>query len=326
VLFANGGVVTSLYRAAVKTVTQSSGLHRIWSGSSLRRREAIAGYIAILPWFLGFLIFSVGPIIASLGLTFTRWEMLSPLTWAGLANYRRLVTDPLVKQALWNTAFYTLLSVPLNLAAALFAAIVLNVGVKGTNLYRTIIYLPSQMPAVATSILWFFIFSPVYGLANEVLRWFGIPPQRWLWDVQLVKPSLVIMRAWAIGTPMVIFLAGLQAIPVTLYEAAKIDGASIWRQFLHITLPMLSPTIFFNLVMGVIGSFQVFTSVLIMTNGGPGNSSLMMVLYIYRNGFQYFNMGYAAVLSWVLFAIVLVLTFIQFRISGRWVHYEAKTT
>jgi multiple sugar transport system permease protein len=304
--------------------TRSLGPRRPWLGSSLRRQEAIAGYIAILPWFLGFLIFSVGPIITSFSLLFMKWELIIPPQWAGLDNFRRLIGDKLVIKSLYNTLYYSLLAVPLNLVAALFAALLLNVRVKGTNIYRALIYLPSQMPAVASSILWFFIFSPTYGLANGVLGWFGIPPQKWLWDVDLVIPSMVIMATWNLGNAMIIFLAGLQGIPEALYEAAKIDGASTWRLFRHVTLPMLSPTIFFNLTIGIIGSFQVFTNVFMMTDGGPGNASLMLVLYIYRNAFANFKMGYASVLAWVLFCIVMILTAIQFRLSKTWVYYEGE--
>jgi multiple sugar transport system permease protein len=180
------------------------------------------------------------------------------------------------------------------------------------------------MPLVASSILWFFIFSPTYGLANAVLGYVGLPEQAWLWDVNLVKPSLVLMAVWAFGGAMIIFLAGLQGIPETLYEAAAIDGASDWHRFWHVTLPMLSPTIFFNLIIGLIGSFQVFTSVFVMTSGGPGTSSLMLVLYVYRHAFQNFKMGYASALAWLLFAIVLLLTVLQFRLSRRWVYYEGE--
>jgi len=311
-------------RAVMVPRKRSSERLRSWLGLSLRKEEAIAGYTAILPWFLGFLIFSLGPIVASFGLMFTKWEIITPVMWAGLNNFRRLVADPLVPKSLYNTLFYSVLAVPLNLVAALFAALLLNVNVKGTNVYRALIYLPSQMPAVATSILWFFIFSPTYGLANGVLGWFGIAPQKWLWDVDLVKPSLVIMAIWNLGNAMIIFLAGLQGIPEALYESAKIDGADVLRLFRHITLPMLSPTIFLNLTMGVIGSFQVFTNVFIMTNGGPGNASLMLVLYVYRNAFGNFKMGYASVLAWVLFCIVMILTAIQFQVSRTWVYYEGE--
>jgi multiple sugar transport system permease protein len=293
-------------------------------GSQQRRDEALAGYLAILPWLLGFLIFSLGPIVASFVLMFVRWEVVTPPAWAGLDNFDRLIHDPLVPVSLWNTLFYTVLAVPLHLLAALAAALLLNVGVRGTNIYRVLIYLPSQMPVVASAILWFFIFSPTYGLGNAVLGWFGQPAQQWLFDVNLVKPSLVIMAVWSLGGAMIIFLAGLQGIPEALYEAARIDGAGVWRLFRHITVPLLSPTIFFNLIIGIIGSFQVFTNVLIMTNGGPGNASLVFVLYIYRNAFQNFRMGYASLLAWVLFLIVLVLTVVQFRVSRSWVFYEAE--
>ena len=277
-------------RSAVTSHTQSAGSRRGWLGSSFRRKEALAGYVAILPWLLGFVIFSVGPIIASFVLMFMKWEVITPAKWIGLGNFRRLIADKLVVQSLFNSLFYTVLAVPLGLLAALFAALLLNVRVKGTNVYRALIYLPSQMPAVASSILWFFIYSPTYGLANGILAWFGIEPQKWLWDVDLVKPSLVIMAIWNLGNAMIIFLAGLQGISDALYEAAKIDGAGTWRLFRHITLPMLSSTIFFNLIMGIIGSFQVFTNVFVMTSGGPGNASLMFVLLIHRNAFQNFKM------------------------------------
>ena len=291
---------------------------------SLRQQEALAGYVAISPWMLGFLVFAAGPMAASLVLVFMKWEVITPPQFVGLNNFTKFFQDPLVGKALYNTAFYTLFAVPLHLLSALGAAMLLNVGVRGSNIYRSLMYLPSQMPAVASAILWFFVFSPTYGLANAVLGWFGIAPQKWLWDVDLVKPALVLMAVWSLGNTMIIFLAGLQGISETLYEAAKIDGANSWDVFRNITLPMLSPTIFFNLILSIIGSFQVFTSAFVMTGGGPGNSSLFLVLYIYRHGFQNFNMGYASLLAWLLFCIVLVMTFIQFRVSRRWVFYEGE--
>lgn len=291
---------------------------------SLVQQEAIAGYAAILPWLLGLLFFALGPILASFILMFTHWEVLTPPRFSGLENLQRLAADPLVPIALFNTLFYTLLAVPLHLGTALAVAILLNVGVRGTNLYRVLAYLPSQMPVVASSILWFFIFSPTYGLANQVFSWFGVAPQKWLWDVYLVKPSLIVMATWSLGNAMIIFLAGLQGVPDVLYEAAKIDGANAWRLFRHVTLPMLSPTILFNLIVGVIGSFQIFTNVFLMTDGGPGTASLMLVLYIYRNAFVYFRMGYASALAWLLLLIVLVLTVLQFKLSRMWVFYEGE--
>ena len=288
----------------------------------MRQREAIAGYFAIMPWLLGFLIFTLGPIIYSFALMFMKWEVITPPQWTGLGNFRRLFNDQLVLKSLFNTCYYTFAAVPLQLVAALGVAVLLNRNIRGTNIYRALIYFPSQMPAVASAILWFFIFSPSYGLANDALNWFNIPPQKWLWDSDLVKGCLVFMTLWGIGNTIIIFLAGLQGIPDTLIEAARIDGATTFQLFRYITLPLLSPTIFFNLMMGFIGSFQVFTNVFIMTDGGPGNASLMYVLYIYRNAFAYFRMGYASLLAWILFLIVLIITFIQFKASKIWVFYE----
>jgi multiple sugar transport system permease protein len=295
-----------------------------WITSKMVRDEAIAGYVFILPWFLGLLIFSVGPVVASFVLMFMHWEVLTPPKFAGLDNFQRLLADPLFIKSLTNTAIYTIFAVPLQLLMALFAALLLNINVRGTNIYRTLLYLPTQMPVAASSILWFFIFSPTYGLANQLIGSFGIPPQKWLFDTQLVKPAMILMATWGFGNAMIIFLAGLKAVPEVLYEAAKIDGGGSWQLLRYITLPMISPTIMFNLVIGLIGAFQVFTSVFILTNGGPGNASLMLNLYIYNNAFQNFRMGYASVLAWVLFAFVMILTIIQLRLSKRWVYYEGE--
>ncbi len=292
--------------------------------SRLRRREALNGYLAIMPWLLGFLIFTAGPMLFSAYLVFTKWELLTPPQWVGLANFRFMMVDKTFRTALWNTLLYTVVSVPLQLAVALGVALLLNMQIRGKNLYRAIIFLPSQTPIVANALLWFFIFSPTYGLANVVMDILGLPQQRWLWDVNLVKPALIVMAIWAFGGAMIIFLAGLQNIPQSLYEAADIDGAGPVSKFVHITIPLLSPTIFFNLVIGLIGAFQVFTPVYIMTRGGPGTSSMMLGMYIYRHGFEQFNMGYASLLAWVLFTIVLLLTLMQFVLARRWVHYEGE--
>jgi multiple sugar transport system permease protein len=232
--------------------------------------------------------------------------------------------DPLFYTSLYNTAFYTLLGVPLYLIAALVMALLLNLPLRGIPIYRTIYFLPSLTPAVANALLWVWIFSPDFGLANHLLGLVGLPAQKWLFDVNLAKPALILMGLWGIGSQMIIFLAGLQGIPQSLYEAASIDGAGSGRRFWHITLPMLSATIFFNLVIGIIGSFQVFTTVYIATEGGPRNATLFYVLYLWRNGFDYFKMGYASALAWVLFVIVLVLTLIQFGMARRLVYYEAE--
>lgn len=298
----------------------------IWLSSKMRRNEALAAYLCILPWLLGFLFFALGPIVVSFILMFMRWEVLTPPEFIGLDNFHRFFADPLVSKALINTAIYTVFAVPLQLLMALFAALLLNVNVRGTNIYRTLLYLPSQMPLVASSILWFFIFSPTYGLANQLIGALGIPPQKWLFDSALVKPSLILMSTWSFGNAMIIFLAGLQGVPEVLYEAAKIDGAGRWALLRYVTLPMITPTILFNLIIGLIGAFQVFTNVFIMTDGGPGTSSLVLNLYIYRNGFQNFRMGYASVLAWLLFTIVMIMSVIQLRLSGKWVYYEGEVS
>lgn len=290
--------------------------------SPLRRKEAMFGYIAITPWLIGFLVFTAGPMAYSAYLVFTEWELLTPPRWVGLRNIRFLLQDQVFFDALWNTTLYTVISVPMQLLIALGVALLLNQNIRGSNIYRAVTFLPSQTPIVASAMLWFFIFSPTAGLANAVIRPLGFDNQRWLMDVDLVKPALIIMASWAFGTAMIIFLAGLQEIPKELYEAADIDGATPFSKFRNITVPLLSPTIFFNLVIGLIGSFQVFTPVYLMTDGGPGTASMMIGLLIYRHGFEEFNMGYASLLAWVLFLIVITLTIIQFTVARKWVYYE----
>jgi multiple sugar transport system permease protein len=289
-----------------------------------RRREALAGYLVISPWIIGFLVFTAFPILFSLYLAGTDWDLLGSPHWVGLANLRTMVNDDLFWTSLENTAFYTVLVVPSGLVAALVVAMLLNTGVRGSNIYRLLAYLPSQLPAVATAILWFLIFSPDYGMANSILSVLHLPTSQWLYSTSMAKPSLVIKATWSFGGAMIIFLAGLQSIPATLYEAAKIDGAGSWSQFWHVTVPMLSPIIFFNTVIGLIASFQVFTDIYVMTQGGPGNATMMLVYYIYENGFSYFRMGYAATLSWVLFLITLIFTLVEFALATRWVYYEGE--
>ena len=287
-------------------------------------RENLDGWLFIAPWVAGFVIFTLGPMLASAVMAFMQWDILTRPKLVGLGNFATLARDPLFSKSLGNTAFYTIIGVPLYLVLSLLAAVLLNTGVRGMSIYRTLFFLPSLTPAVANALLWVWIFNPDFGLANALLWWLGLPPQKWLFDVNLAKPSFIIMGIWHIGSQMVIFLAGLQGIPETLYEAAAIDGATAWRRFWAITLPMLSPTIFFNLVIGIIGSFQVFTTAYIATGGGPQNATLFYVLYLYRNAFDYFRMGYASALAWVLFAIVLVFTLAQFWIARTWVFYEAE--
>jgi multiple sugar transport system permease protein len=288
-----------------------------------RWREDLQGWMFASPFVVGFLVWYAFPFLYSIWLVFHSWDLITPAKLVGLKNFRLLLGDPNVATALWNTAYYTFAGVPIHLALALLLALALNVKIRGVSIYRTLFYLPSITPAVASAVIWLQILHPEFGILNSVLRIFGIPPVNWLYDPSVAKPAFILMTCWTVGPQMVIFLAGLYGIPSTLYEAAEVDGAGLWHRFVNITLPMLSPVIFFNLIMGVIGSFQVFTAAYIMTAGGPQDATLFFVLYVFRNGFSYFKMGYASLLAWVLFWIIAFFTFIQFRLGSRWVYYEA---
>ncbi|MBX3015946.1 MAG: sugar ABC transporter permease [Caldilineaceae bacterium] len=280
------------------------------------------GYIFILPWLIGFLVFVAGPMVASFLISFMRWEIVTPPRWIGIAQYTKLFQDNRFYLSLYNTAYYVFIGVPLHLLLALLAAMAMNLNLRGIRFYRTIYFIPSITPVVASSLLWLWIFNPEFGLANIALNALGLPSLYWLQDPRIAKLAFIIMSFWTIGGQMVILLAGLKGIPRTLYEAAEIDGAGNWASFWNITLPMLSPAIFFNLILAIIGAFQVFTQSYIITSGGPENATLFYVLYLYRMAFENFQMGYASALAWVLFVIILIFTFIQFRLSDRWVFYE----
>ncbi len=281
------------------------------------------GFLCIFPWFVGFILFTAAPMIGSLVLSFTRWEVLSPLEWIGFKNFERMAVDELFYTALINTAYISLGSVPLQLAFALLIALGLNQKLAGVGIYRTIFYLPSQVPLVSNALLWMWMLNPDFGLVNLALSWVGIPGPQWLWDPIMAKPAIIVITLWGVGQAMMIFLAGLQGISETLYEAASIDGAGAWTRFRHITLPMLSPILFFNLVIGIIASFQAyFTLVYITTKGGPANATLIYIIYIFLKAFQDFEMGYAAALAWVLFLVVMAFTGFQFWLARRWVYYE----
>lgn len=290
--------------------------------SGLLRNEARDAFIFILPWFLGFLAFTAGPMLASLYISFTRWEIVTSAKWVGFEQYTKLFADDRFWLALYNTSYYVFLGVPLHLLMALLAALAINLELRGIRIYRTLFYVPSLTPVVANSILWVWIFHPQWGLANSFLERFGIEGLYWLQDPRLAKPALIIMSFWSIGGQMVILLAGLKGIPAALYEAADIDGATVWQRFWRITLPLLTPALFFNFIIAIIGAFQVFTQAYIMTDGGPNYSTLFYLLYLYRAAFENFRMGYASAMAWVLFVIVLIFTLIQFRLSDRWVFYE----
>lgn len=290
--------------------------------SGVRLKEWRDGWLFATPFLLGLLLYWVGPMGYSLYLTLHEWDLIAKPEFAGFANYAALFSDRLLGTTLWNTAYYTFVSVPLQLLLALVLAIALNRGLRAESTFRTILYLPSITPAVASAVVWTQIYNSEYGVLNQILLALGLEPVRWLFIPALAKPAFIFMSLWTIGPQMVILLAGLQNIPQQMLEAAEIDGAGAWDRFRYVTLPMLSPSLFFNLVIGLIGSFQVFTSAFIMTRGGPQNATLFLVLYLYQNGFNLFKMGYAATLSWVLFAIVMALTLLQLRLSDRWVYYE----
>lgn len=290
--------------------------------SGLAREEMRDGYLMVGFWLIGFLIFTAGPIVASLGLSFTTWDLLSDAQWSGITNYGTLLKDDLVRVSLWNTIYFTALLVPLSTVGALLLALTMNMKLRGMRLYRTLYYLPSITPAVATTLLWLMIFQPEFGVANYFLQKVGLHKQLWLMDSRLAKPVLILIALWGIGGGMPIFLAGLQAVPRELYEAAEIDGSNRWNSFFHVTLPLMTPVLFFSVITGIIGSFQIFTNAYIATDGGPGNATLFYVLLLYRNAFQYFKMGYASAMAWLLFLLVLLFTIIQFRLARRWVYYE----
>ncbi|NPV09344.1 MAG: sugar ABC transporter permease [Anaerolineae bacterium] len=303
---------------------------------ALPRRRAVGGltpqakreeryfYAFISPWFIGFVVFTAGPILASIYFSFTVYDVMRPPDWTGLSNYSSLLADRLFWQSLRVTALYSAGSVPLGILASLTVALLLNRDIYGVAGFRTIFYLPSVISGVAVSLLWMWIFNPDFGILNYALwKLFRIQGPAWIMSERWVIPSLIFMSLWGIGGGIVIYLAGLQGIPTELYEAASIDGAGSWTKLLRITLPMMSPVILFNLVTGIIGSFQVFTQAYVMTAGGPHNASLFYVLYLYRNAFYYFRMGFASALAWVLFIIILVLTLLVFRSSPLWVYYES---
>jgi multiple sugar transport system permease protein len=290
------------------------------------RIEEALGFLYISPWLIGFLLLQLGPMIASLYFSFTRYEFpLSPV-WIGIGNYSKaLFNDELFTKSLGNTLYYVGIAVPLGLSMSLGLAMLLDREIRGRAIWRTVYYLPSIVPTVASTFLFLYIFQPEYGLINGwIWRLFRVEGPGWFNSVRWVKPTFIILALWgAGGSTMIIFLAGLQNIPSELYEAAEVDGAGSWRRFFNITIPMLSPTIFFNLITGVIGAFKIFGPAFVATGGGPYYGSYFYVLHLFNNAFQYWNSGYASALAWILFLIVLVLTLSQFIGARSWVYYES---
>lgn len=299
----------------------STWLSRI-GPQTLAGRRTLVGYVFISPFILGFLLWFLAPAATAVWLTLHDWNLIAPPRYVGFRNIARLGSDSLFWQSLKVTTNFTLISVPVGLVLGFVIALLMNAKVRGIAFFRTIYYLPSIVPAVASAVLWAWIFNTEFGLANVLVRALGFPKIMWLQQPEWALPALIIMSLWGLGGGMVIYLAGLQGIPEVFYEAAKIDGAGRWAQLRHITIPLMSPIIFFNLIIGIIGSFQVFTAGYLVTNGGPQNATLFYVLYLYRNGFQFLDMGYAATLAWVLFFIIVLLTLFVFKYIGARVHYE----
>ena len=308
----------------IHTAQHSAGQTRPARRGRLARRENLEGWLLASPWIIGFLVFTLGPMIASGVLAFTEWDILNPPRWVGLSNVEMFVRDASAIHALRITTIYAVVSVPLQIVLGLGIALLLNAKISGLRFYRTIYYLPAVLSGVAVALLWRWIFSKEFGLLNLGLSLVGIEGPGWLTDPTWALRALIFMSLWGVGGSMVIYLAGLQGIPTELYEAAQVDGASMIRRFFSITLPLLTPVLFFQLVIGIIRSLQVFVEAYIMTEGGPAEATLFFVLHLYRNAFLYFRMGYASLLAWVLFIYVLLLTLLIFRSSRAWVYYEGE--
>lgn len=292
---------------------------------SLRRQEAIQGLLLVSPWIVGLVIFIIGPIIASFYLSFTDYNVLKPPVFVGIKNYVTAFTsDRLFPIAIERTVYYVVLTVPAVILGSLGLALLLNRGVPGTNLFRTMFFMPSLIPVVASAVLWVWIFQPQVGMLNYLLGLVGIHGPAWLGDPSTALPSLSMITLWGSvgGTTMIIFLAGLQGVPQEMYDAAAIDGAGNWRKFLNVTLPLISPTMLFNLVLGIIGAFQVFSITYVATTGGPAYATWFYVYYLYQQGFNFYHMGYASAMAWIFLVIVLCFTFLQVRWSQNWVYYE----
>ena len=298
-----------------------------------QRGDLLLGLFFVSPYLIGFIGFIVLPMLASFCFSFTEYDIFNPPTWAGLDNFATLAHARLFWVSLWNTAFYTVLSVPLGMSVAFLLALLLNRKLVARPVFRTIFFLPSIVPLVAAAVLWVWVFNSQYGYLNWALQplcnlvslipGLNVSPPNWLQSPTWAKPALVLMSVWGIGGTMVLYLAALGDVPQVLYEVADLDGASTLRKVCHVTIPMISPILFFTLVMGLIAALQVFTQAYIMTKGGqPGVSTLFYCLYLFQNAFEYFRLGYASAMAWILFAIIGVITAIVFKATGRFIYYE----
>ncbi|MFD0671409.1 carbohydrate ABC transporter permease [Cohnella sp. GCM10027633] len=293
------------------------------NASGLLKMERRWGMLLALPVTLGLLFFAIGPIIASFAFSLTDWKIGGQSSYVGFDNYKTILTeDPVFTKSLYVTVYYVLATVPVAICAAFLLAMLLNRNVKGLSVFRTIFFLPSIVPRIASTMLWLWLFNPDFGLLNSMLESVGLEGSQWIYAEETAIPSIALMSVWGVGNYMIIFLAGLQSVPAHLYEAVEVDGGGSWRKFYHVTLPSMTPTIFFNMVMMQIGAFQSFDNVYVMTQGGPNNATLLYVVYLYRVAFTETKIGYASALSWILFVIIVALTLITFRTSRRWVYYE----
>jgi multiple sugar transport system permease protein len=305
-------------------------LDRAASGATPRRRRwrllkgHLTGWLLASPWLFSLTVFIVGPMLASIYLGLTRYDLIRPPQFIGIQNFVAILTqDPLTWQSLRFTTLYAFLSVSINLVMGLALAVLLNQKIKWLALWRTLYYLPTLLSGVVVALLWLWMFNGHFGVVNYLLKvFFGIQGPNWLLDETWVLPGFLLLSLWGIGGSMLINLAGLQGVPTTLYEAAEIDGASVLLRFWFITIPMISPVIFFNLILGVIGALQSFTYFFIMTQGGPNNATLSYSLYLYREAFQFLRMGYASAMAWILFIYLAILSLLLFRFSRSWVYYE----
>ena len=301
------------------TALQSAG--RLLTGGG-RRRDWLTGYLFASPFILGFLIFIAYPMLHSAWLIMFEWDPLREPEFSGFANIVKMLQDPKVNKSLFNSFFYTVIAVPVQLCISFTLALALSQPLWFRDYYRAAFYLPIIVPLVASAVVWQRVFHPEFGILNEALGWFGVDPIRWLFEPQLAKPAFIFMSFWAIGRQMVIFIAGLGNIPESLKEAASLDGANAFGRLRTVVLPLMTPLIFYNMVIATVNSFQSFIPAMIMTEGGPSDATLFVVLNIYRNAFQYGRMGYASTLAWELFLLIVGFTIMQFVISRRWVYYE----
>jgi multiple sugar transport system permease protein len=295
-----------------------------WLGKD-RNREAIAGYLFILPTFIGYTVFIIGPILAAFGISLTQYDILSPAKFVGLNNYSLLIDDPRLHKVYLNTIYFTIFAVTFNIGIGLLLAVLINRYMPPFLKYffRTAYFFPVLVALAYCSIIWQYLYQKDTGIINYYLGYLGVEPIPWLSDRRFVMPSIIVMDVWKnTGFAMLVFLAGLQNIPQDYYESAELDGANRWRLFYHITLPLISPTLFFNLIIYMIGALQVFDSIVVLTQGGPGDASRSLVMYIYENAFQLFKMGYASAVAITLFIVIMILTLIQFGVGRSWVHYE----